>query len=725
MAASEHCPRGIAHGHKPLPQFCSPLYYQVPEPEGLEMTCLCHKGLAALLAVAGVGCLKQPLPWFPGGGDAEVDTDGLAALDGDVAQRATDRPIEGRSLDAPSDIPTSDLADIGDASGLDPDIEVVLPKECSEALLDGDSNAEHDIKCLPECQSKECGDDGCGGSCGNCAEDSECDVDGKCQYVPWCGNGACQNGEDCETCPVDCGVCCGNGACDDGETKQSCPADCEAGCMPGESGGMKTEGQYGVVWMNIPAGCFVMGCSPGDTCGLQEKPPHEVVVSSFEMMETEVTEGQWAATVPGHPTPSCDIGGGGGGNSPVECVNWSEAKAFCETVDPKGRLCTEAEWEYAARAGTATKYYCGDDPGCLDGIAWFAANSGGHKHDVKSGGKQPNTYGLHDMLGNVWEWVEDCWHGDYDLNDDGQGDWKVGYPAWTENCGSSARVCRGGTFEYTGAGLRVSVRNALGPSGVGYYDVGFRCCKTLCAPDCQTKECGPDGCGGTCGKCPGGESCKQGKCVKNCGDGQCDTGEDKCNCPADCGACSGCCKGGECKAGISDGECGANAAACVACEFGKLCQDQTCASVLWKDPASNLTWQNPAQGNLMSWSDAPLYCSKLSLDGGGWHLPTIGEFRTLIRGCPATVAGGTCKVTDSCLSYGACWDQVLCSACQSAAGPAGGCYWPEEIQGSCGWYWSASAVQDLVVPPWGVNFLTGGVVFPGAGDTSKLVRCVR
>jgi formylglycine-generating enzyme required for sulfatase activity len=312
-----------------------------------------------------------------------------------------------------------------------------------------------------------CTTDGCSGSqCTHsnvqnntsCGGEKSCQS-GVCKYH--CGDGVCASTppgtETCETCEGDCGPC---------------PGQCE----PGVSSGKKTNGQYGVVWVEIPAGCFMMGCSPGDGgCAGNEKPPHEVTVSSFEMLETEVTEGQWAAVVPGDPAPSCDYNGGGGANSPVECVNWNEAKAFCEAVDPKGRLCTEAEWEYAARGGTTTKYYCGDDSGCVGDVAWYSSNSGSHKHDVK--GQDPNDYGLYDMLGNVWEWVEDCWHTDYDLNDDGDGDWNVGYPAWATNCSGSYRVGRGGSFYHYDGNLRVSDRNAYDPSDV-YGSLGGRCCRS-------------------------------------------------------------------------------------------------------------------------------------------------------------------------------------------------------------------------------------------------------
>jgi formylglycine-generating enzyme required for sulfatase activity len=192
-----------------------------------------------------------------------------------------------------------------------------------------------------------------------------------------------------------------------------------------------------------------------------------VTVAAFEMLETEVTEGQYEAVIGGHP--SCHYGGGGGAGSPVECVTWFEAKAFCEAVG--GRLPTEAEWEYAARGGTTTKYYCGDSSSCLDGIAWYDSNSGGHKHDVK--GKDPNGYGLYDMTGNVWEWVEDCWHDGY------SGAPSVGYPAWDTGCSGSFRGFRGGPFYGNGDEL-LSVSDRF--AGPPWYDdgfVGFRCARDV------------------------------------------------------------------------------------------------------------------------------------------------------------------------------------------------------------------------------------------------------
>jgi formylglycine-generating enzyme required for sulfatase activity len=225
----------------------------------------------------------------------------------------------------------------------------------------------------------------------------------------------------------------------------------------------------GLTWVPIAGGTFPMGCSVGDAACVgvsRENPRHAVAVRSFAILETEVTEAQYAALMDG-ADPSCDYGGGGGADSPVECVTWHAARTFCQRAG--GRLCSEAEWEYAARGGTTTVYACGDEPSCLDGFAWYSANSGGHKHDVKTG-VSPNGYGLYDLYGNVWEWVEDDWHGSYD-----------GAPAdgtaWVDVPRATYRVFRGGSFDYTAVFLRASTRVVDAPGGSA-GSLGFRCCRS-------------------------------------------------------------------------------------------------------------------------------------------------------------------------------------------------------------------------------------------------------
>ncbi len=155
------------------------------------------------------------------------------------------------------------------------------------------------------------------------------------------------------------------------------------------------------VW--IPPGTFQMGCSPGDNeCSEDEKPAHAVTISrGFWLGQTEVTVGdsQAFARASGAQVSS----GQSNERHPVVNVNWEEAKSYCEWIG--GRLPTEAEWEYAARGRSLGSRY-----GSLDSIAWYWSNSGGRTNEV--GRKQPNRYGLYDMLGNVWEWTAD-WYGPY------------------------------------------------------------------------------------------------------------------------------------------------------------------------------------------------------------------------------------------------------------------------------------------------------------------------
>jgi hypothetical protein len=151
----------------------------------------------------------------------------------------------------------------------------------------------------------------------------------------------------------------------------------------------------------------------------------------------------------------------------------------------------------------------------------------------------------------------------------------------------------------------------------------------------------------------------------------------------------------------------------------------------WYDPSSGLCWQDPLV-SWVNWREALDYCNGLSLGGhgpGSWHLPTIGELRSLIRGCPDAQTGGSCTVTDACFDH-TCWDGS-CWGCSPLGGSgADGVYWPPELRGTDGTgaflLWSSSAGADGPGTAWVVLFGVGGVRAGPTGDGDRgNVRCVR
>jgi len=208
-------------------------------------------------------------------------------------------------------------------------------------------------------------------------------------------------------------------------------------------------------WVYIPGGTFQMGCVPGDSyCEADEKPRHTVTLDGFYITNTEITQELYEEVMGKNPSYFA-----GCARCPVEQVSWDDARAFCEAIG--GRLPTEAEWEYAARGGVDGEIRYGD----LDDIAWWNGNSGGKTHPV--GQKEPNGYGLYDMLGNVWEWVSDWYDGSY-YEDSPQNN-PQGPPS--DEC----RVDRGGSWWHcTPQYLRSSDRGSSAPS---YRNdrIGFRC----------------------------------------------------------------------------------------------------------------------------------------------------------------------------------------------------------------------------------------------------------
>jgi formylglycine-generating enzyme required for sulfatase activity len=166
--------------------------------------------------------------------------------------------------------------------------------------------------------------------------------------------------------------------------------------------------------VELPGGSFLMGCAPGDgTCHDEEKPAHRVSIRPFRMGRYEVTQAQWQTVMGENPARFK------GDDRPVEQVSWDDAQAFLATLNTKAapnkpyRLPTEAEWEYAARGFTQTLYWWGDAIGKGSANCMGCGSRWDGKETAPVGSFKPNRFGLYDTTGNVWEWVQDCWHSGY------------------------------------------------------------------------------------------------------------------------------------------------------------------------------------------------------------------------------------------------------------------------------------------------------------------------
>jgi formylglycine-generating enzyme required for sulfatase activity len=223
----------------------------------------------------------------------------------------------------------------------------------------------------------------------------------------------------------------------------------------------------GMGFVLIPAGPFMMGSPDADSEALDlEKPAHQVTISQpFYLGKYPVTQAQWEAVIGTNPSQFT-----GDPNCSVERVSWEDVQEFIRGLNAKEgdaiyRLPTEAEWEYAARAGSTTAYSFGDDPRQLDEYGRYRDNSGDQTHPV--GQRKPNAWGLYDMHGNVWEWVQD-WYGAYAPE-------PVTDPRGPSS--GSSRVFRGGSWG-TGAGRCRSAFRGSGAPGDRGSDLGFRLLRT-------------------------------------------------------------------------------------------------------------------------------------------------------------------------------------------------------------------------------------------------------
>jgi formylglycine-generating enzyme required for sulfatase activity len=231
-----------------------------------------------------------------------------------------------------------------------------------------------------------------------------------------------------------------------------------AALEPGVPSGQPVSNSVGMRLVLVPAGTFTMGSPPGAPLRQDEETTRQVTLTkAFRISATEVTQKQWAVVM-GTAADSA------AGDLPVASVSWNDAQAFCRKLSQKEgasyRLPTEAEWEYACRAGA--------DASAVDrdAVAWHAGNSDGEAHAVAQ--KQPNAWLLHDLLGNVAEWTQDA-YAPYPLRD--QTD-----PAGPATGG--AKAVRGGSFRSFPPALRCAARTGVG----GAYQqphVGLRVVQTL------------------------------------------------------------------------------------------------------------------------------------------------------------------------------------------------------------------------------------------------------
>jgi sulfatase modifying factor 1 len=212
-----------------------------------------------------------------------------------------------------------------------------------------------------------------------------------------------------------------------------------------------------------------MGCSPGDNeCNSNEKPLHQVTITKgFWIGQTEVTKAAYErfAGATGRQMPS-DPGFllGYTDHMPIVNVTWNDAHDYCTWAG--GRLPTEAEWEYAARGGSTEAR-----PGDIDAIAWYRSNVRAGPSEV--GQKRANGFGLFDMLGNVWEWVNDWYNGNY-YDSSPHAD-----PAGPSS--GDTRVVRGGSWDSDSTYIRVSVRNWKYMSNT-FSEFGIRCAAEVVSP---------------------------------------------------------------------------------------------------------------------------------------------------------------------------------------------------------------------------------------------------
>ena len=227
-----------------------------------------------------------------------------------------------------------------------------------------------------------------------------------------------------------------------------------------KDGKLELNGKTSMVLVLIPGGSFQMGSEEGEK---DEQPVHDVEIPAFFLSKYELTQAQWRHLTEENPSYFHDDQ-----QRPLENVSFEEAYALGVSLGL--RLPTEAEWEYAARAGTKTRYWWGDDVGKNKANCSGCGSQWDNKQTAPVGSFEANPWGLHDMAGNVWEWVQDCKSENYEVTHKDGRAWEQG------NC--AMRMIRGGSWNDKPVWMR-SANRGKSHQDCRYNSYGFRLAQDL------------------------------------------------------------------------------------------------------------------------------------------------------------------------------------------------------------------------------------------------------